>query len=498
MSEHRPARVHILGICGTFMGGIAALAQSRGFRVSGSDVNVYPPMSAQLAALGIELMEGYSAANLEPRPDHVVIGNAGIARGNPELEAVLDGGFDYLSGPEWLARHVLSGRWVLAVAGTHGKTTTASMLAWILDYAGLEPGFLIGGVPGNFGVSARLGGGHQRSGEGEPLFEVGDSRPSSGALRHLLPEGEGNMWASPFIIEADEYDTSYFDRRSKFVHYRPRTLILNNLEFDHADIFADLDAIQRQFHQLIRSIPGTGRIISNAADANLAATLARGCWTPVEGFGDSSGEGWQAVSVAPDGGAFDVSFAGKTLARVEWPLLGAHNVANGLAAIAAARHAGVPPAVAAAALGKFAGVKRRLEVRGEVAGVTVYDDFAHHPTAIAATLDGLRRHVNDARILAVVEPRSHTMKSGVHRDRLAASLAAADRVYCYRPPGLAWDLAETLPRARIGDNVNALAAAIVADARAGDYVVVMSNGGFGGLHEKLLAALAAQRTEAVK
>ncbi|HET6655635.1 MAG TPA: UDP-N-acetylmuramate:L-alanyl-gamma-D-glutamyl-meso-diaminopimelate ligase, partial [Gammaproteobacteria bacterium] len=304
------------------MGGVAALAQAQGFRVTGSDRNVYPPMSAQLASLGIQLMEGYAADHLDPPPDQVVIGNAGIARGNPELEAVLDGGFDYLSGAEWLGKHVLRDRWVLGVAGTHGKTTTASMLAWILEYAGLEPGFLIGGVPGNFEVSARLGGG------------------------------------SFFVIEADEYDTSYFDRRSKFAHYRPKTLIFNNLEYDHADIFPDLAAIQHQFHQLVRSVPGSGLIVANGTDANVAATLERGCWTPVEAFLDDAG--WQAANAAADGSAFDVAFNGEALGRVEWKLIGAHNVANALAAMAAARHAGVPPATAAAALGEFAGVKRRM------------------------------------------------------------------------------------------------------------------------------------------
>lgn len=435
------------------MGGIAALAQSLGYRVSGSDANVYPPMSTQLAALGIELMEGYDGAHLEPRPDQVVIGNAGIARGNPELEAVLNGGFDYLSGAEWLARQVLHDRWVLAVAGTHGKTTTASMLAWILEYAGLKPGFLIGGVAGNFPVSARL--------------------------------GEGPF----FVIEADEYDTSYFDRRSKFVHYRPRTLILNNLEFDHADIFPDLDAIKRQFHQLIRSVPGNGLIVANAADENLAATLAQGCWTPVEKFG---GAGWEAVDAASDGSAFGVCFGGQKLAQVEWRLIGAHNVANGLAAIAAARHAGVPVTTAAAALGEFAGVKRRLEVRGEISGVTVYDDFAHHPTAIATTLGGLRQRVGDARILAVIEPRSYTMRSGVHRDALAPALTAADRVFCYRAPSLGWNPAESLgAAATISEDIDHLVAAVAAETRPGDHVLVMSNGGFGGFHERLLAALRA-------
>lgn len=434
------------------MGGVAALAQAQGFRVTGSDRNVYPPMSAQLASLGIQLMEGYAADHLDPPPDQVVIGNAGIARGNPELEAVLDGGFDYLSGAEWLGKHVLRDRWVLGVAGTHGKTTTASMLAWILEYAGLEPGFLIGGVPGNFEVSARLGGG------------------------------------SFFVIEADEYDTSYFDRRSKFAHYRPKTLIFNNLEYDHADIFPDLAAIQHQFHQLVRSVPGSGLIVANGTDANVAATLERGCWTPVEAFLDDAG--WQAANAAADGSAFDVAFNGEALGRVEWKLIGAHNVANALAAMAAARHAGVPPATAAAALGEFAGVKRRMEVRGQVNGVTVYDDFAHHPTAIATTLGGLRRRVDGARILAVIEPASHTMRAGVHRDALGPSLSAADRVYCYRPATLKWDPAVVLGgQANVIDSIDGLVEAVVAEARPGDHVLVMSNGGFGGFHDKLLTAL---------
>ncbi|HET7306844.1 MAG TPA: UDP-N-acetylmuramate:L-alanyl-gamma-D-glutamyl-meso-diaminopimelate ligase [Gammaproteobacteria bacterium] len=450
---NRHKRVHILGICGTFMGGIAALAQSQGYRVSGSDANVYPPMSTQLESLGIELMEGYAAAHLDPPPDRVVVGNAGIKRGNPELEAVLDHGFDYLSGAEWLARHVLRERWVLAVAGTHGKTTTASLLAWILDYAGLKPGFLIGGVPGNFGISARLG--------DSPFF----------------------------VIEADEYDTSYFDRRSKFAHYRPRTLILNNLEYDHADIFPDLAAIKRQFHQLVRTVPGNGLIVANAADANLADTLAQGCWTPVEPFLGGKG-GWQAADAAPDGSAFDVRFNGAKLARVKWNLIGAHNVANALAAIAAARHAGVPVATAAAALGEFGGIKRRLEVRGEIDGVTVYDDFAHHPTAIATTLAGLRQRVGGARILAVVEPASATMRAGVHRDALGPALSIADRVWCYRPATLKWNPADALAgQVEVIDSIDSLVAAVEAEAQPGDHVLVMSNGGFGGFHEKLLAEL---------
>ncbi len=449
------------------MGGIAALSKAMGYRVTGSDQNVYPPMSTQLESLGIELFEGYDPAHLDPPPNEVVIGNAGIARGNPELEAVLDHGFDYVSGAEWLGRRVLRGRWVLAVAGTHGKTTTASMLAWILEYAGLRPGFLIGGVPGNFGTSARLG----RAG-------ATSAEPSPEASR-------------PFVVEADEYDTSYFDRRSKFLHYRPRTLILNNLEFDHADIFPDLAAIERQFHLLVRSVPGSGRIVANSGDANLAAMLEQGCWTPVETFLGNNAD-WRAGAAAADGGAFDVQFKGKKRGRVRWSLMGGHNVANGLAAIAAARHAGVEPATAVAALSEFRGVKRRMEVRGIARGVTVYDDFAHHPTAIQSTLAGLRRRVGDARIIAVLEPASHTMRAGVHRAALAPALADADRIHCYRPPNLRWNPKDALgPEAKVEETIEALVEAVAAEARAGDHVLVMSNGGFGGFHQRLLEALEA-------
>jgi UDP-N-acetylmuramate: L-alanyl-gamma-D-glutamyl-meso-diaminopimelate ligase len=477
--KNEPRTVHILGICGTFMGGVAALAQALGYRVTGSDRNVYPPMSTQLESLGIELMEGYDPAHLDPPPDEVVIGNAGIGRGNSELEAVLDSGFDYVSGAEWLGRRVLRGRWVLAVAGTHGKTTTASMLAWILDYAGLAPGFLIGGVPGNFGVSARLSGAAQAR----------SAARSSGAARHLLPQGHGKLSAAPFVIEADEYDTSYFDRRSKFLHYRPKTLILNNLEFDHADIFADLAAIERQFHLLVRSVPSAGRILANAVDPNLGETLGRGCWTPVETFLGEAAD-WRAADAAADGSAFDVIFRGDKTGRVRWNLIGEHNIANGLAAIAAARHLGVEPATATAALSEFKGVKRRMEMRGVARGVTVYDDFAHHPTAIQSTLDGLRWRVGDARIIAVLEPASHTMRAGVHRDALAPALSAADRLYCYSAPNLRWNPVDVLGlEARVEESIEALVGAVAADARDGDHVLVMSNGGFGGFHQRLLAAL---------
>ena len=451
--------IHILGICGTFMGGIAVLARAGGHRVTGCDANVYPPMSTQLEQAGIELIEGFDADQLRLAPDLWVIGNV-VARGNPLMEAILDAGGRYISGPQWLAENVLADRWVLAVAGTHGKTTTSSMLAWILEAAGLAPGFLIGGVPQNFGVSARLGTG-----------------------RH-------------FVIEADEYDTAFFDKRSKFVHYRPKTALLNNLEFDHADIFADLAAIETQFHHLVRTVPGQGRIVTNGVEAALDRVLARGCWTPVERFGGHAGT-WQALPAGAE--AFDVVLDGTVLGRVRWPLLGEHNRLNAVAAIAAARHAGVEPAAAIAALGRFENVKRRLEVRGTVAGVTVYDDFAHHPTAIATTLAGLRSKVGGERILAVLEPRSNTMKLGVMKDALPGSLAAADRVFCYSG-GLDWDAREVLAplgeRVVVDDALDRLAAGIVAAARPGDHVLVMSNGGFGGIHARLLEGLAAGRTGA--
>lgn len=448
--------VHILGICGTFMGGLARLARELGHTVTGSDAGVYPPMSTQLREAGIAIREGYAAANLDPAPDCVVVGNA-LSRGNPEVEAVLDRGLPYTSGPQWLAEQVLAGRWVLAVAGTHGKTTTASMLAWILEYAGMAPGFLIGGVPANFGVTARLG---------ETPF---------------------------FVVEADEYDSAFFDKRSKFVHYRPRTAVLNNLEFDHADIFPDLAAIQRQFHHLVRTVPGSGLIIAPADEPALDEVLAQGCWTPVEFLGGPDAP-WRAEGGAADGSAFDVVCGTERVGRVEWGMLGRHNVRNALAAIAAARHAGVPAHHAVAALGEFRGVARRMQVRGEAGGVTVYDDFAHHPTAIATTVEGLRRRVDGARILAVLEPRSNTMRMGVHRERLAPALAAADRVYLFQPPGLGWDIeavAGTLGgRAAVYADLQRLIDAVLAEARSGDHVLVMSNGAFGGIHERLLAALA--------
>ena len=447
--------VHILGICGTFMGGIAALARAAGHRVTGSDANVYPPMSTQLEALGIALIEGYEPAQLDLKPDVVVVGNV-MTRGTPVIERLLDSGLPYSSGPQWLAENVLRGREVAAVAGTHGKTTTSSMLAWVLQDAGREPGFLIGGVPANFGTTARAGGG-------------------------------------PFVIEADEYDTAFFDKRAKFVHYRPRHLLLTNLEYDHADIYPDLAAIQRQFHHLVRTVPGSGRITWNAADRNLDATLALGSWTPAVGYARETAAEWRARLAAPDGSAFEVLHRDAPVGVVRWPLIGMHNVENGLAAVACAAGMGVLPAAAAAALGRFAGVKRRLELRGEIGGIRVYDDFAHHPTAISVTIDGLRRQDQAGRIVAVLEPRSNTMRLGVHRDELADALAGADRVWIYQPPGLGWDLdgvaAALGGKARVLPEVPALVAALAAELEPGDRVVVMSNGGFAGLHGRLLDAL---------
>jgi UDP-N-acetylmuramate: L-alanyl-gamma-D-glutamyl-meso-diaminopimelate ligase len=450
--------LHVLGICGSFMGGIAALARAAGHRVTGSDANVYPPMSTQLEALGIALTDGYDPAQLDLAPDVVVVGNV-MSRGKPIIERLLDSGLPYTSGPQWLAENVLRGREVAAIAGTHGKTTTSSMLAWILDDAGRDPGFLIGGVPANFGVSARAGGG------------------------------------GAFVIEADEYDTAFFDKRAKFVHYRPRHLLLTNLEYDHADIYPDLASIQRQFHHLVRTVPPSGRITWNAGDGNLKATLAMGAWTPLVEYARESAAEWRARLASPDGGAFEVLHRDAPVGVVRWPLIGMHNVDNGLAAIACAAGMGVLPAQAAAALGRFAGVKRRLELRGEVAGIRVYDDFAHHPTAVALTIDGVRRQPG-GRIVAVLEPRSNTMRLGVHREELAGSLAGADRVWLYQPAGLDWNLggvaAALGDKARVLSDLPALVAGLVAELQAGDRVLVMSNGGFGGLHERLLAALQAR------
>lgn len=495
-------RLHILGIGGTFMAGVALLARELGHAVSGSDAKVYPPMSTQLERHGIELREGYLPSHLRPRPDLVIIGNA-LSRGNAAVEAVLDEGIPYTSGAQWVAENILRERWVLAVAGTHGKTSTTSLLAWILECAGLTPGFLVGGIPENFGVSARLG-------------------------------------ATPFfVIEADEYDTAFFDKRSKFVHYRPRTAILNNLEYDHADIFADVEAIKTQFHHLIRTVPASGRLIVNGQDGQLAATLRMGCWTPVETFvardaQDGTGAGrcrsaaarvtstpgsatnrartgeqdagqrqptppgvpgaqWEARARTPDASDFETLLDGVSLGEARWSLAGLHNLSNALAAIAAARHAGVAVATALQALGTFQNVKRRLEVRGVVNGVTVYDDFAHHPTAIAATLAALRSRVGNARIVAVLEPRSNTMRMGVHRDTLGASLSLADRVLVFRPAEITWNIERVTRvldgRGQVFDSVAAILDALAQELRPGDHVLFMSNGDFDDIHARLLGRL---------
>ena len=454
--------IHIIGIGGTFMGGVAAIAKEAGFKVSGCDAKMYPPMSTQLEALGIDVHEGFDAQQLDQfQADVYVIGNV-AKRGMDVVEAILNRGLPYISGPQWLAENVLHSRWVLAVAGTHGKTTTASMLAWVLEDAGLAPGFLIGGVPQNFNVSARL-----------PQTPRQDSASKSPF----------------FVIEADEYDTAFFDKRSKFVHYRPRTCILNNLEFDHADIFADLAAIQTQFHHLVRTVPGEGLIVSNGIEQNLRDTLDKGCWTPVEFFGDA--DDWQVANVQPDG-AFDVMLHGKKAGHVAWDIIGEHNRMNALAVIAAARHVGVGIAAACEALGKFKNVKRRMETKGTVNGITVYDDFAHHPTAIATTVAGLRQKVGAARILAVLEPRSNTMKLGTMKAALPPSLAEADRVFCYAG-GVDWDVAEALAplgaKLHVGKDFEAFVAEIAREAQHGDHILVMSNGGFGGIHDKLLDTL---------
>ena len=478
--------LHILGVCGTFMGGLALLARAAGHRVTGCDANVYPPMSNQLAASGIELINGWNVDQTALQPDVFVIGNV-VTRGNPLMEEILERGFPYISGPQWLRENVLAGCWVVAVAGTHGKTTVAAMLAWILEHAGLEPGFLIGGIPENFGVSARPNPPHPPFAKGgshapQPPFVKGGSKP-------VTPPFDKGGQGGFFVVEADEYDTAFFDKRSKFVHYPARTAILNNLEFDHADIFPDLAAIETQFHHFVRTLPASGLIVANGADAALARVLARGCYTPVERF--RVADGWAATAVAADG--FDVLWRREKQGRVQWALQGTHNQANALAAIAAARHCGVAPAQAIQALSLFEGVKRRMEVRGVAGGVTVYDDFAHHPTAITATLEGLRAKVNSSRILAVLEPRSNTMKAGIMKDRLAASLAGADRVYCYSA-GLQWDAAAALAplgaKAEAYADFDRLLAAVAAAAKSGDHIVIMSNGGFNGIHEKLLARLA--------
>lgn len=457
--------LHILGICGTLMGSIALLAREFGHKVSGSDENVYPPMSDQLRAAGIELRSPYSAENIGDDVDLVIVGNANLPRGNAAIEHVLDSGIPYTSGAEWLGRYLLADRWVIAVAGTHGKTTTSAMVAWILDYAGLAPGFLIGGVPRNFPQSARLG---------EAPF---------------------------FVIEADEYDTSYFDRRAKFLHYRPRTAIFNNLEFDHADIYADLAAIQEQFHLLVRTIPAGGLIVHPAEDGNLAAVFERGCWTPRLSFdagpnaraGTDAGSNIRIGAASADGGRFEVMVDGALAGTVEWALGGAHNVANALAAIGAARHAGVTPAVACEALSRFEGVKRRMEIIFERADLTVYDDFAHHPSAITSTLTGLRRRVGDEDILAIIEPGSHTMRRGVHRDTLKASVSEANHVIWYKPDNVGWNMEETLAGEQVDilDDINDIIEATLKHVSAGRYrhVVIMSNSGFRGLHGRLIERL---------
>ena len=470
--------IHILGICGTFMGGVAALAREAGHRVTGCDAGVYPPMSDQLRALGIDLIEGYGVDQLALKPDVFVIGNvvsrARLADGSPKyplMEAILDSGAPYISGPQWLLEHVLQGRHVLAVAGTHGKTTTTSMLAWILESAGLTPGFLVGGVPLNFGISARLG--SQAPGQPRPLF----------------------------VIEADEYDTAFFDKRSKFVHYRPRTAVLNNLEFDHADIFDDLPAIERQFHHLLRTVPAGGRVVLNGLEESLQRVLAQGCWSELRSFGAAVSD-FTAQGEASD---FEVWQGGRAVGRVRWELSGTHNQLNALAAIAAADHVGVAPAAACAALGSFQNVRRRMELRGTVARaggeITVYDDFAHHPTAIRTTVDGLRRQLDAAgkrseRILAVFEPRSNTMKLGTMKSQLPWALEHADLSFCHTG-GLDWDAAEALAplgsRALVAGSIDQIVAQVTQAARAGDHVLCMSNGGFGGVHERLLERL---RTDA--
>ncbi|MFC5441056.1 UDP-N-acetylmuramate:L-alanyl-gamma-D-glutamyl-meso-diaminopimelate ligase [Rhodanobacter ginsenosidimutans] len=481
-------RLHILGICGTFMGGVAALARELGLTVEGSDANVYPPMSDQLEALGIELMRGYDAKHLQSAPDLVVVGNA-MSRGNPAVEYMLDQRLRYVSGPQWLGETVLAGRDVLAVAGTHGKTTTTSLLAHLLESAGMAPGFLVGGVPGNFGVSARLGG----------KQPCGAQSPPSGAAR-LLPPRAGDVRVepsstAPFVIEADEYDTAFFDKRSKFVHYRPRIAILNNLEYDHADIFPDVGAIQRQFHHLVRTVPGNGRLIVNAMDERLAEVLAMGCWTPVETFGIGCGD-WQASLIEADGSAFAVHRNGELIGEIHWPLLGNHSVMNALAALAAATAAGADPRALLPAFAGFHSVKRRMELVGEVGGVCVYDDFAHHPTAIATTLAGLRAKVGAARILVALEPRSNSMRQGAHAAALAPSLADADAVVFLQRPDLPWNAAEVTDalkgRGATAPSVDALLADLQALARPGDQVVFMSNGGFDNAPHRFVERLAKQ------
>ena len=447
--------IHILGICGTFMGGVALLARELGMTVSGSDANVYPPMSTQLEEAGIALQEGYLAEHLQPAPDLVVMGNA-MSRGNPAVEYVLNQGLPYISGPQWLAEHVLKDRWVLAVSGTHGKTTTSSLLAWILEHAGMAPGFLIGGVPGNFGETARLG--------KTPFF----------------------------VIEADEYDTAFFDKRSKFVHYHPRTLVVNNLEFDHADIFDDLAAIQKQFHHVIRTVPSEGLIISPPGEAAIEQTIDMGCWTPRQTIGIEQADLQATISKA-DGSEFKVRYQGEHQADVRWSMLGEHNVCNALAAMAAAHHVGVTFEHASEALAEFEGIKRRMELVGEVDNIRVYDDFAHHPTAISTTVNGLRANIGERRLIAILEPRSNTMKMGVHKDSLGASLQEADQILLFEQGEMDWSLssiAEQLgEKASVYQSIDDIVKVVSQQAQSGDEILVMSNGGFGGIHQRILTAL---------
>lgn len=444
--------IHILGICGTFMGGIAAIAKAMGHKVTGADANVYPPMSTQLEQLGIELTQGWDPAQLEPAPDMVIIGNA-LSRGNPAVEYVLNTNLRYTSGPQWLAEQVLFDRWVLAVSGTHGKTTTSTMLAWILECAGLKPGFLIGGIPQNFDCSARLG---------ESPF---------------------------FVIEADEYDTAFFDKRSKFVHYRPRTVVINNLEYDHADIFPDLAAIQRQFHHLLRMVPANGLVLSPEDTPAVKQTLDMGCWSERQSYGTD----WRAELISNDGSHFALYYQDKQLGELNWQLSGQHNVDNAVMAIAAARHAGVPVDVALEALTRFIAPKRRMELKADVAGIKVYDDFAHHPTAISTTLQGIRNKVGQNRVLAVLEPRSNTMRMGVHQAALPLSLALADLVFLFEPANANWSLdaltRALTPKATLTQDIDALVSLLCEQSEQGDSIVIMSNGGFGGIHDKLISAL---------
>ena len=448
--------IHILGICGTFMGGVAILARELGMTVSGSDANVYPPMSDQLEQAGIELQQGYLAEHLDPAPDLVVMGNA-MSRGNPAVEYVLNKGIPYISGPQWLAENVLQDKWVLAVSGTHGKTSTSSLLAWLLEDAGMAPGFLIGGVPDNFGETARLG--------KTPFF----------------------------VIEADEYDTSFFDKRSKFVHYHPRTLVINNLEFDHADIFDDLAAIQKQFHHLIRTVPSEGLLITPSHDDAIEKVIRVGSWTPQQTIGLNEGQ-IQAQNITDDGSQFDVAFEGNSEGSVSWSMLGMHNVSNALAAIAAARHVGVTIEHSCDALSRFKGIKRRMELRGEEQGIKVYDDFAHHPTAIATTINGLRAKIGERKLIAILEPRSNTMKMGIHQQTLAESLQIADRIVLFEEGGGGLSLSDVQKelgeKATLENSIDDIIDLVCAEAKQGDEILIMSNGGFGGIHQRLLTALA--------